>query len=49
MKSTSYTYKNKCVFYLHELKHKDDMQSIKTFLENGVGENVLKDIQVNVF
>ena len=38
VKSTSYTYKKDCVFYLHTLKHTNDSISIKPFLENAQGK-----------
>ena len=38
IKTTSYTYKKDCVFYLHTLKHTNDSISIKPFLENAQGK-----------
>lgn len=38
IKSTSYTYKKDCVFYLHTLSHTNDSISIKPFLENAQGK-----------
>lgn len=32
--TTSFTYKEKCVFYLHNLKHTSDNLTFKPFLEN---------------
>lgn len=34
VKSTSYEYKNKFIFYTHTLKHKDENRSLKTYIEN---------------
>ncbi len=37
VKTTSYTYKNKCIFYVHNIKCTNDSLSIKPFLENAQG------------
>lgn len=38
VKTTSYEYKNKVVFYVHTIKHINDTISIKPFLENAQGK-----------
>lgn len=38
VKTTSFTYKNDCIFYLHTLKHTNDTISIKSFIENAQGK-----------
>ncbi len=38
VKTTSYTYKKDCVFYLHTIKCVNDSLSIKPFLENAQGK-----------
>ncbi len=37
VKTTSYTYKKKCIFYVHNIKCTNDSLSIKPFLENAQG------------
>ncbi|OAB76108.1 hypothetical protein [Cochleicola gelatinilyticus] len=46
--STSYTYKNDYVFYLHTLKHSNDSISIKPFLENIQGKHTEGYTQLRV-
>ncbi|MDO6761522.1 hypothetical protein Q4566_15020 [Tamlana sp. 2_MG-2023] len=38
LKTTSYTYKKDCTFYLHTLSHLNDSISIKPFLEHAQGK-----------
>lgn len=38
VKTTSYEYKNKLKFYLHNIKHRNDSMSIKPFIENAQGK-----------
>ncbi len=38
IKTTSYTYKKDCVFYLHTIQHTNDTISIQPFLENIKGK-----------
>ncbi len=38
VRSTSYTYKKDCVFYLHTIQHTNDTISIQRFLENAQGK-----------
>ncbi|MGG6230995.1 hypothetical protein [Tenacibaculum sp. SDUM215027] len=38
VKTTSYEYKNKLKFYLHNIKHRNDSISIKPFIENAQGK-----------
>ncbi len=38
VKTTSYTYKKDCIFYLHTLSHTNDSISIKPFVENAQGK-----------